>query len=532
MAMIFGRFEIQSELSKSDTALIYKATDTETNQTVALKAQNLEPLGERASAFVDALIAEGESTRELATNNIAALYGAGEIEGQFCAAMEYVQGNSIATMLTRNEGFSIWDLLDITRQVCTGLDAAASNGVVHHSLEPAKIMVQWDGLVKILGYGISNMSLISAESGNGLGRLLPYASPEQVRGDSIDLRSNVFTWGAVLYEMVTDRKAFDAEDPAALATQIADEMPPSPSSLNPRIQPGVSTLIMKALSKDPAQRYQTARELVDDLEKCKENGKKSGTDAKKPAAKTPVAPVAPAVRAAAASKFIAPVPKAAEPDLSEDWTPQQPAPRVAPPPPARASRAAAAGMGAGSQAGVSSDSGAPMMDAPAAPQAAALATPGPVMSAATAEPETEEQPSQAFDPMMSAPALATSAGKSFSDMDELPPMKEPVFAPPPPTLSVPEAFEPSPLAQLLGKKDEKPKIQPREVAEKAIKEIKTVPPQLMIYSILGAIVLILIVALAVYFHVRSEDDDSTASPRPTKKAVSKPAPAPPTPPVT
>jgi serine/threonine-protein kinase len=521
MAMMFGRFEIQSELSKSDTALIYKATDTETNQTVALKTQNLEPLGERASAFVDALIAEGESTRELATTNIAALYGAGEIEGQFCAAMEYVQGNSIATMLTRKEGFSIWDLLDITRQVCTGLDAAASKGVVHHSLEPAKIMVQWDGLVKILGYGISNMSLISAESGNGLGRLLPYASPEQVRGDGIDLRSNLFTWGAVLYEMVTDRKAFAAEDPAVLAGQIADETPPSPSSLNPRIQPGVSALIMKALSKDPEQRYQTARELVDDLEKCKENGKKSGTDPKKPAVKAPVAPVAPAVRAAAASKFIAPVPKAAEPDLSEDWTPQQPAPGVSAPSPARASRAAAAGMGAGSQAGVSSDSGARMMDAAAAPQAS-LATAGPVMSAAIAEPDTEEQASKAFDPMMTAPAPATSAGKSFSDMDELPPMKEPVFAPPPPPLPVPEAFEPSPLAQLRGKKDEKPTIQPREVAERAIKEIRTVPPQLIIYSILAAIVLILIVALAVYFHVRSEDDDSTAAPRPSK-AVSKPA---------
>ncbi len=527
MAMIFGRFEIQSELSKSDTALIYKATDTETNQTVALKTQNLEPLGERASAFVDALIAEGESTRELATNNIAALYGAGEIEGQFCAAMEYVQGNSIATMLTRNEGFSIWDLLDITRQVCTGLDAAASNGVVHHSLEPAKVMVQWDGLVKILGYGISNMSLISAESGNGLGRLLPYASPEQVRGDSIDLRSNVFTWGSVLYEMVTDRKAFDAEDPAALATQIADEMPPSPSSLNPKIQMGVSSLIMKALAKDPQERYKTARELVDDLEKCKENGKKSSTDAKRPAVKAPIAPVAPAARAAAASKFIAPVPETSKPDLSDDWTPQQPAPRVAPPP---ATRAAAAGMGAGSQASISSDSGARMMDAPAVPQASALSVPSQVMSAATAEPEIEEQASKAFDPMMSAPAAATSGGKSFSDMDELPPMKEPVFAPPPPPLPIPEAFEPSPLAQLRGKKDEKPKIQPREVAEKAIKEIKTVPPQLVMYSILGAIIVILIVALAVYFHIRSEDDDSTATPRPTK-AVSKPSPRDPVAPV-
>src|ERR1700751_1350276 len=159
MAMMFGRFDIQSEISKSDTALIYKATDTETNQVVALKTQNLQPLGDRAQAFVETLIAEGERTRDLASQNIAPLYGAGEIEGQFCAAMEYVQGNSIATMLTRKEGFSIWDLIDITRQVCAALDAAAAAGVTHHSFEPSKVMVQWDGLVKVLGYGISNMSL-------------------------------------------------------------------------------------------------------------------------------------------------------------------------------------------------------------------------------------------------------------------------------------------------------------------------------------------------------------------------------------
>jgi serine/threonine-protein kinase len=526
MAMMFGRFEIQSELSKSDTALIYKATDTETNQTVALKTQNLEPLGERSSAFVDALIAEGETTRELAIQNIAALYGAGEIDGQFCAAMEYVQGNSIATMLTRKEGFSIWDLLDITRQVCTGLDAAADKGVAHQSLEPSKIMVQWDGLVKILGYGISSMSLMSAELGNGLGRLLPYASPEQVRGDGIDLRSNLFTWGAVLYEMVTDRKAFDATDPVALATQIADEMPPSPSSLNPKIQAGVSALIMKALAKDPEQRYQSARELVDDLEKCKENKKSAANETKKPAVKAPAAPVAQADRAAAASKFIASAPKAAEPDLSEDWTPPAPTPRVAPTTP-RETRAAAASAGAGAPSGFSSSSGSRMIDSTATTRAAASTASAPVMSAATAEPETETQAPQSFDPMMAAPASTASAAKSFSDLDELPPLKEPVFAPPPPPLSVPETPDPSPLAQLRRSgKEEKPKVQVREVADRAMTEIKTVPPQLMMYSILGAVVLILIVAAAVYFHVRSEDDDSTAAPRPVKTANQNAAPAP------
>src|SRR5580658_6698703 len=286
MATMFGRFEIQSELSKSDTALIYKATDTETNQVVALKTQSLEPLGERSEAFVETLIAEGENTRNLAGQNIVLLYGAGEMDGQFCAAMEYIQGNSVATMLARKEGFSIWDLLDITRQLCAGLEHAASNDVAHHSLEPAKIMVQWDGMVKILGYGISNMSLIEAESGKGLGRLMPYCSPEQIRGEAMDPRANVYTLGAILYEMVVGEPAFGATDPVALVQQIENEIPASPAAVNSKIQPAVSALIMKALEKDPEQRYQSARELLVDLENCKESGKKATGEVKKVTAAT------------------------------------------------------------------------------------------------------------------------------------------------------------------------------------------------------------------------------------------------------
>lgn len=528
MAMMFGRFEIQSELSKSDTALIYKATDTETNQTVALKTQDLEPLGDRAAAFVDTLIAEGENTRDLATQNIAVLYGAGEIEGQFCAAMEYVQGNSVATMLTRKEGFSIWDLLDITRQVCAGLDHAAEKGVTHNSLEPAKVMVQWDGLVKILGYGISNMSLISAEQGQGLGRLLPYASPEQVRGDGIDVRSNLFTWGAILYEMVTDRKVFDAVDPTALANQIATEMPPSPSTVNPKIQAGVSNLIMKALAKDPAERYQTGRELVDELEKWKEGGRKAaGAEAKKAASPKPA--VAPEARMAAASKFVSSAPKAPESDLTDDWTPPQATPRkaapVAAPPSERRAAAAAAGAGSSARATRSGPVGsASRMIDPA--ETFSQAAPSPVNSAAAVEPETEAPaPKIAVDPMMAGGGAGGSGSRSFSDIDELPPMKEPAYVPPPPPLPVPEVSEPSPLSQ-LRRREEKPKIQPREVAEKAMHEIKTVPPGLMLYSILGAVGVILIVAIAIFFHVRSEDDGSTAAPRPTKPVVAESQPAP------
>src|SRR5271155_4177227 len=204
MATMFGRFEIQSELSKSETAMIYKALDTENNQVVALKTQSLEPLGDASDAFVETLISEGESVRELVGQNIVLLYGAGEIDGQFCAAMEYIQGNSIATMLARKEGFSIWDLLDIGRQVCSGLDNAGSHNIFHLSLEPSKIMCGWDSTVRILGYGVSGIGKFTA-SMPGVPSILHYMSPEQVRGESIDARSNLFSLGAMFYEMVTDR---------------------------------------------------------------------------------------------------------------------------------------------------------------------------------------------------------------------------------------------------------------------------------------------------------------------------------------
>jgi len=556
MATMFGRFDIQSELSKSSTALIYKATDTKTEQVVALKTQSLEPLGDRADAFVATLIAEGESAADLVSQNIVVLYGAGEIEGQFCAAMEYIQGNSIATMLARKEGFSIWDLLDINRQLGAGLEHAASKGVAHCSLEPAKIMVQWDGTVKILGYGISNMSLIEAEAGNGLGRLMPYCSPEQIRGEAIDLRSNVFTLGTILYEMVAGRKAFDVSDPVALVSQIENETPPSPATVGAKIHPGVSALIMKALAKDPAERYQSARELVDDLEQCKESSKKAAADTRKsgPAQNA----VSRAARAAATGKFVAAEPSEASAETSIARAPSVPAKPVAPVPvspksisPAETRVAAAAAgssktnsaisptihssesLHAKSDATSNSNSGARLIRDSETSVSESQAARGPVLSAAAVGQENERHsPRVAVDPMMAEPKISDplmsesgsgSSGTSFSDLAEMPPLREPVFAP---SFSEP-AEPPQSLVPIYPKKnEEKPKIQPREVAEKAMHQIATIPPRLMLFSILAAVGLILVVAIAILFHVRSEDDGTTAAPQPTKVASNSSASSP------
>src|SRR6266853_6807702 len=157
MSTKIGHFEILSELAKSATGKVYKANDPQSGQTVALKAIQLSAFGSAAADVEKSLLEEAESTKALSSPNIAPVFGAGEIEGQFCAAMEYVQGNSIATILARKEGFSIWDLLDIGRQVCSGLDHAHGHKIFHYSLEPAKIMCGWDGTVRILGYGVSSV---------------------------------------------------------------------------------------------------------------------------------------------------------------------------------------------------------------------------------------------------------------------------------------------------------------------------------------------------------------------------------------
>ena len=535
MSTKIGHFEILSELSKSATGAVYKATDPQTSQTVALKAIQLSAFGEQSAELEQCLLAEAEATKVLSHSNLTPVFGAGEMDGQFCAAMEYIQGNSIATMLARKEGFSIWDLLDIGRQVCSGLDHAHSHKVFHYSLEPAKIMCGWDGTVRILSYGISGVGKFTAQM-PGVPAILPYMSPEQIRGDNIDARSNFFSLGAMFYEMVADRKAFDREDADSLRQSILESTPIPPMHLNPKLHPVLSDLIMKALAKDPGERYQSGRELLDDLEKCKE----SKPQAAKPASAPAKAPAIPeAVKAANQAKFVgASTPPAAKPAaLPVQTTPVQNQPvqnqpvqktaekKIAPPPPTF-TKAAAAGCGPGC---TTTDA---VSSAPARPSSN-TAPPAFSSSAVVDEPAVVasrvQSPKIAVDPMMSEDNAGSRGGSvSFSEMTELPPLKEVYLAPPPPSQVPPpppvfgKSSSQSRNSTLYEYEEEKPKVQPREVAQKALKEVKNIPPSLMVYSIAGAAVVILIIAVVLVLHVNSLNSDND-SPRPVAESTAQPA---------
>jgi eukaryotic-like serine/threonine-protein kinase len=542
-----GQYEILSELAKSPTGTVYKANDGDSGQTVALKSIQLSAFGEHAAELEQALQKEVENVKVLTSPNLTRVFNPAVIEGQFCAAMEYVQGNSIATMLARNEGFSIWDLLDIGRQLCAGLDHASSHQIVHYSLEPSKIMCGWDGTVKILSFGVSGVGNFVQHASEGVSSILNYMSPEQIRGEATDARSNLFSLGAIFYEMVTEQKAFDGADLESLRASLLEGTPVPPVQLNAKVHPLLSDLIMRVLAKDPGQRYQTGRQLLDDLENCKEV---------RPAAKTapvprPTSPVSNHLKTTAQPKFVAPKANpqptpasgsslaARTPAPPKNATPVRPAapkPGLGQPASRQATpKAAAAAAGAGTSAFATSQAS---ESAQSEPPAAAEEPPSAYMSSAVSEePQvetfepavSENHPKIAVDPLMAEGGPSNSGEGSFSEINELPPLKEVYIAPPPPPppVEAPLATPVVSLTRSAPKKPEKPRVQPREVAAKAIKEVKGVPPKLMMYALGGAGALILAIAIGVtiYIHNQSSDDDAGAT-RPAAATTTEQSPAP------
>jgi uncharacterized cupredoxin-like copper-binding protein len=431
-------------------------------------------------------------------------------------------------------------------------------------------MCGWDGTVRVLGYGVSSVGKFAAQMPN-VCDILNYMSPEQIRGQNLDARSNLFSLGAMLYEMTTDHKAFDGEDAETTRESILASVPAPPLELNPKLHPLLSELIMKTLAKDPGERYQSAKELLDDLELCKES--------KPLAAKTPVA----AAKVTAPPAIQAPVPNPARP-ASPAVTPAtstataaaaKPAPvapaRVAPasalpsaarklpvasPPAARKIpapivpgkvTASAVARTAAQPAASVAKAAAPKTSMPNAgrvqpstasvpgavrpgaaarvkPTAAPGAQPSPSMSAAdVGEAEIDAPPAAApkiaVDPLMAETAPAADA-VSFSEMTELPPLKEDLV----PASKMYAAIGQSPAlsSSATASEAETPKMQAQEVAAKALNEIKNVPPRLMVYSIAGAAVIILIIAIALVLHVNNLNNEGE-SPRPSAAATPAPA---------
>ncbi|MEO5936736.1 MAG: protein kinase [Terriglobales bacterium] len=311
-----GRYEILGELGKGAMGKVYRAQDPNIGRIVALKTMRLDVHGSDDVEILRRFKHEAKLAGVLNHGNIVTIYDAGEFEGVFYMAMEYLEGSTLQTLLHNHRTLPPDRMVEISRQVCAGLDYAHSHNVIHRDIKPANIMMTGDNVAKIMDFGIAKSSANMTTTGQVLGTPT-YMSPEQVRGKQLDGRSDIFSFGVVLYEMVVGEKPFTGQTITTIIYKIIHEAAIPPRELDVTVHPGISTVIMKALAKNPAERYQTGADLVRDLLNYKSMG--SDTESTKMIA---------AVTPAGGASVVAPA--AAAPN--------------APPPPAQKLGSAAAGI--------------------------------------------------------------------------------------------------------------------------------------------------------------------------------------------
>jgi predicted Ser/Thr protein kinase len=263
-----GRYEITGELGRGAMGVVYKAQDPTIGRTVALKTMRLDGHGIESAELVRRFQNEARAAGLLNHPNIVTIYDAGEHEGIFYIAMEYIEGTTLDQLLAQRQMLDSDEVVRISREICKGLDYAHAHGIVHRDVKPANIMITARGSVKIMDFGIAKAGGSMTSTGQVLGTP-NYMSPEQVRGKSLDGRTDLFSYGVVLYEMLTGEKPFVGQNVTTIIYKIVNENPIAPRDLDGTVHPGLNAIVVKALSKTPDERYQSGADLVRDLENYK-----------------------------------------------------------------------------------------------------------------------------------------------------------------------------------------------------------------------------------------------------------------------
>jgi hypothetical protein len=263
-----GRYEIIGELGRGAMGVVYKAKDPVIGRIVAVKTVRLSEEGSGLSRpeLLQRFQTEARAAGLLTHPNIVVIYDAGEEEGLFYITMEMVEGKSLLGLIEAQQQFPLPRVLRIMEQTCAALQFAHERNVVHRDIKPANLMMTADDTVKVTDFGTAKiMQFGAAQQTSHVMGTPSYMSPEQVKGKAVDGRSDIFSLGVVLYEMLTREKPFPGQNITSVIYKIVNEEPVAPCKIDPSIHPGINTVILKALAKEPAMRYQNCRELIEDL---------------------------------------------------------------------------------------------------------------------------------------------------------------------------------------------------------------------------------------------------------------------------
>ena len=272
-----GRFEILGELGHGAMGVVYKGRDPIIDRLVAIKTIRFDRFYEEREiqGLKDRFFKEAQAAGKLAHPNIVTVFDVGECQGISYMAMEYVEGEVLSKFTAKDQLLQAEVVLGIIAETAEALDFAHQNKIVHRDIKPANIMRTPEGRIKVMDFGIAKLpSSTLTQDGSVLGTPA-YMSPEQVQGKNLDGRSDLFSLGSILYELLTGRKAFLGENFGALTYQITHENPPPASGLNPLVPPGVEEILRKVLAKNPNDRYARGKELAQALRSVLQEGKQN-----------------------------------------------------------------------------------------------------------------------------------------------------------------------------------------------------------------------------------------------------------------
>jgi len=266
-----GRFEVLSEIGRGAMGIVYKAKDPMLERTVAIKTINMGMDRDGAEMYEKRFYQEARAAGGLNHPNIVTVYDIGKTEIECYMAMEYIEGAELRTLLLPGKPLPVPRALSIAAQVAEGLAYAHERGVVHRDIKPANIMVPDSGAVKITDFGIARMRSSNVQTQTGMMMGSPkYMSPEQVIGKRADHRSDIFSLGVILYEMLTGAAPFTGESVNAVMYQIVNFVPPAPSAINPAAPGALDGIVARMLAKSLDERYQSAAEIARALRECEQ----------------------------------------------------------------------------------------------------------------------------------------------------------------------------------------------------------------------------------------------------------------------
>ena len=264
-----GRYQIIEELGRGGMGRVYKVLDKETNEKIALKLIKPEIAADKKT--VERFRNELTTARKIVQKNVCRMYDLGREKGSYYITMEYISGQDLKGLIRQTGQLTVGKAVSVAKQVCDGLAEAHSLGVVHRDLKPNNIMIDQGGNAKIMDFGIARAMKGKSITGSGVMIGTPqYMSPEQVEGKDVDHRSDIYSLGIILYEMLTDRVPFDGDTPLTVGVKQKTEAPKDPREFNERIREDLSRLILKCLAKERENRFQSAGEVKSELERIEQ----------------------------------------------------------------------------------------------------------------------------------------------------------------------------------------------------------------------------------------------------------------------